>query len=147
MRVHENMRELAALSAAGLLDAADERRVREHLRECPDCALCADEFSRLSAALTALPAPLPPAGLAFRTEARMAAELAADSDRHRGLMLAAAASLIAWAMALATWYGYRLLAGDEVLGWLALSTIPASLTGAIAAAMLRPRRDLRRRLS
>ena len=34
----ESIRDLLALSAAGLLDASEARRVAEHVRECGACA-------------------------------------------------------------------------------------------------------------
>lgn len=147
MTFHENIRDLLALSAAGLLDPADERRVREHLRDCPDCAARADEFASLSVRLSALPAPLPPPGLAARTEARLVAELAAEADRRQGAILAAAAGLFAWVLTLATWYCYRTLADGGVLGWLAWSTGLASVAAPAAAGLLRSRRRLERSMS
>ncbi len=54
MSDHEHVRQLLALSAAGLLDPAEERQVREHARQCAACAASLDEFAALSAALSAL---------------------------------------------------------------------------------------------
>jgi anti-sigma factor RsiW len=146
MTFHESIRELLALSAAGLLDPAEERRVREHLRDCPECAAQAHEFASLSQGLSALPAPVAPVGLVARTEARLAAEIAAETDRRHGAILAAAAGLLAWVMTLATWYCYRTLGGG-VVGWLAWSTAPAWVAAPVAAGMLRSRRCLERSVS
>ena len=38
MSEHESVRQLLALSAAGLLDSGEERLVREHARQCARCA-------------------------------------------------------------------------------------------------------------
>lgn len=144
MTFHENIRELLAFSAAGLLEPAEERQVREHLRDCPECAAYAEEFASLSAGLSALPAPLPRSGLAARTQARLVAELAAEADRRQGAILAAAAGLLAWAMTLATWYCYRTLAGGGVVGWLAWSTGLTSVAAAATAGLLKSRHRLER---
>ena len=147
MTFHESIRELLALSAAGLLEPAEERRVREHLRGCPECAAHAEEFASLSAGLSALPAPIAPAGLAARTEARLVAEIAAEADRRQGTILAAAASLLAWVMTLATWYCYRALVGGGVAGWLAWSTAAAWVAVPAAAGLVKSRRRLERSVS
>jgi predicted anti-sigma-YlaC factor YlaD len=139
MTLHESIQELLALSAAGLLDPAEEHRVRQHLRGCPECAACADQFAALSAGLSSLPVPPPPPDLATRTEARLVAELAAEADRRQGALLAAAAVLLAWVMTLATWYCYRTLAGGGVLGWLAWSTLSAWVAAPAVAGLLRRR--------
>lgn len=49
--MHEDIRDLMALSAAGLLDAAGERRVLEHARECPECAARLEEIGALARGL------------------------------------------------------------------------------------------------
>ena len=69
MSDHESVRELLALSAAGLLDPGEERLVREHVRQCAACAAELDDYAALSAGLSALPAPQPPADLVSRTTA------------------------------------------------------------------------------
>lgn len=143
MTLHEKIRELLALSAAGLLEAAEERSVREHLRDCPECAAHAEELAILSAGLSALPAPVVPAGLAARTEARLVAEIAAEADRRQGAYLAAAAGLLAWVMTVATWYCYRKLGGG-VVGWLAWATVSAWVAAPVVAGLLRSRRRLER---
>jgi anti-sigma factor RsiW len=147
MTFHENIRKLLALSAAGLLEPAEERRVREHLRDCPECAAHAEEFASLSAGLSALPAPVAPPGLAARTEARLVAEIAAEADRRQGALLAAAAGLLAWVMTLATWYCYRTLTGGGVVGWLAWATVSAWVAAPAVAGLLRSRRRFERSMS
>ena len=49
--------DLLALSAAGLLEAAEERQVREHARECTACAASLESFGDLAMGLRQLPAP------------------------------------------------------------------------------------------
>lgn len=144
MTPHEAMQELLALSAAGLLEPGEERRVREHVRECAECAARLDALAALAAGLAALPAPVPPADLLVRTQARVAAGLALDADRRRGALLAAGAGLFAWMMILASWLACRALGGGALLPWLALYSVAASLAAPAAAALLVRRRRLER---
>jgi len=145
MTTHKTIRQLLALSAAGLLDAADERRVREHVRECAECATALDELAAVSADLCRLPTPMAPADLVARTEARMAAELAAQTSQRHGAILAVGAGLFAWMAALATWGLYRFFAGSAGwLAWIVLTTVPAYMTAGAVAVMFASRRRLER---
>ena len=147
MTTHETIRQLLALSAAGLLDAADERRVREHVRECAQCAAALDDLAAVSADLSRLPAPIAPPDLLARTEARVAAELAAQAGLRQGALLAVGAGLFAWMATLATWGLYRFFAGSAGwLAWLVLTTVPAYLTAGAVAVMFASRRRLERSL-
>jgi anti-sigma factor RsiW len=137
MTPHEAIRQSLALSAAGLLDPAGERRVREHVRECPECAAELDAFAALSAGLSALPAPPPSPDLLAHTQAMITAELAAQADRRRGAILATAGGLFGWILLLAGWQTYRILTGNSgLLVWLVFSTIPSLLGAGAAAALL-----------
>ena len=140
MTSHETIQDLLALSAAGLLNPAGERQVREHVRECDACAARLDALGALSAALGALPQPPIPAGLLARTQAR----LAEDADRRRGALLAAAAGVFGWVSMLATLYLCRLFLAGGVLPWLALYAAPAVLAAPAAAAVLVSGRRLER---
>jgi anti-sigma factor RsiW len=147
MTTHETIRQLLALSAAGLLDAADERRVREHVHECAECATALEDLSAVSADLCRLPAPMAPADLMARTEARVAAELAAQAGLRHGAILAVGAGLFTWMAALATWGLYRFLAGSAGwLAWLMLTTVPAYMAAGTVAVMFASRRRLERSL-
>jgi predicted anti-sigma-YlaC factor YlaD len=145
MNTHETIRQLLALSAAGLLDAADERRVRQHVHECSECATALDELAALSADLCRLPAPMAPPDLLARTEARVAAELAAQAGLRHSALLAVAAGLFAWMAALTTWGLYRFLTGSAGwLAWLVLTTVPAYMAAGAVAVMFASRRRLER---
>jgi predicted anti-sigma-YlaC factor YlaD len=147
MTTHETIRQLLALSAAGLLDAADERRVHEHVHQCAECSTALDDLAAVSADLCRLPAPIAPPDLLARTEARVAAELAAQAGLRHGAILAVGAGLFAWMAALATWGLYRLLAGSAGwLEWLMLTTVPAYMAAGAVAAMFASRRRLERSL-
>jgi len=145
MTTHETIRQLLPLSAAGLLDAADERRVRQHVHECAACSAALDELAAVSADLSRLPAPMAPPDLLARTEASVAAELAAQAGLRHGAMLAVGAGLFAWVAALTTWCLYRYLTGSAGwLAWLALTTVPAYMAAGAAAVMFASRRRLER---
>ena len=147
MTTHEPIRQLLALSAAGFLDAADERRVREHVRECAECSVALDELAAVSADLSRLPSPIAPPDLLARTEARMAAELAAQAGLRHGALLALGAGLFAWMATLATWGLYRFLIGSAGwLAWLVLTTVPAYMAAGAVAVMFASRRRLERSL-
>ena len=147
MTTHETIRQLLALSAAGLLDAADERRVREHVHECAECSAALEELAAVSANLGRLPAPMAPADLLARTEARAAAELEAQAGLRHGAILAVGAGLFAWMAALATWCLYRFLAGGAGwVAWLVLTTVPAYMAAGAVAVMFASRRRLERSL-
>ena len=134
---HEAVRELLALSAAGLLDAADERRVREHARECAACAAELESLSELAATLAALPAPPPPPDLLVRTQAL----LAADRDRREACVLSIAAAVCAGTIALAGCLELQPYLGPLI--WIAATVVP-TLLGAGAAITLTSRRRLQR---
>ena len=145
MTTHENIRQLLALSAAGLLEADDERGVREHVHECAECATALDELAAVSADLSRLPAPIAPADLLARTEARVAAELAAQASLRHGALLAVGAGLFAWMATLAPWGLYRLLIGSAGwLAWLLLTTVPAYMAAGAVAVLFASRRRLER---
>jgi predicted anti-sigma-YlaC factor YlaD len=140
MSDHESVRQLLALGAAGLLDAAEERLVREHAHECAACAAELDEFASLSAGLSALPAPQPPAYLLARTTMLLAAE----ADRRQGAAFAAAAAIFALVFVLLVGQTLRMVAGDTAaLAWL-LWAVVSSVFGAASALVLAPRRRLER---
>jgi predicted anti-sigma-YlaC factor YlaD len=140
MSDHEAVRQLLALSAAGLLDATEERLVREHAHECAACAAELDEFAALSAGLRELPALQPPAYLLARTTALMAAE----ADRRQGAVLAGGTAIFALLFVLLLGQTLRIVAGDTIaLVWLVWASI-SSVLGAVSALVLAPRRRLER---
>ena len=140
MSDHETVRQLLALSAAGLLDAAEERLVREHAHRCAACAAELDEFAGLSAGLSALPAPPPPAYLLAHTTALLAAE----ADCRQGAAFAGGAAIFALVLVLLIGQTLRMVAGDAAaLAWLLWAVI-SSVFGAASALVLASRRRLER---
>jgi len=150
MTPHENVRPLLALSAAGALEPAEERLVREHVRECAGCAAHLAELGELGGAIGALPVPQPPPAVVERTQALMAAELAGHAERRRSTLLAAGLGLFGWAMSLATWAVWRLLTGgaaaalrvdfEGVSAWVVWSTLTLLMAAPAAAALAAARR-------
>ncbi|HXB70048.1 MAG TPA: zf-HC2 domain-containing protein [Candidatus Acidoferrales bacterium] len=132
MTPHESTRPLLALSAAGLLDADGERQVRQHIRECPACAAGLAGLAAVAAGLTSLPSPAPSAALLARTQARVAAQLAARRDRISGVALGVAGCGCGWVVSLATWGAWDWLGGNPaILIWLEFSAVLAGLTAAV----------------
>jgi hypothetical protein len=141
---------LMALSPAGLLDATEERELRQHVNECPECAARLQSFAAIAQGLGSMPLPAIPADLAIRTQARMAEELTASADRRSGAVLAVAATLIGWASWFGIWDLYRALtAGIDAMlrpGWPglwacgAISIAMAFLAAPVTAALVRARR-------
>ena len=140
MSDHESVRHLLALSAAGLLDAGEERLVREHASQCARCAAKLDAYATLSAGLSALPCPLPLADLLRRTNTLVAAEV----DRRQGAAFAGAAAIFACVFVLLIGETLRMLAGDPAaLAWF-LWALVSSVLGAASALVLAARRRLER---
>lgn len=139
MNSHDTIRELLSLSAAGVLEAADERTVREHVRECAECAGRLEQLAVVAAGLGALPVPVMPSGLAERTQALVARELIARADRREGALLAAVAGAFGWGVALISAYAFHLAAGGSVSMWLAGHAAAALLGAPAAAALYRQR--------
>jgi predicted anti-sigma-YlaC factor YlaD len=133
MTDHELIRPLLASSAAGLLDAEGERRLREHTAGCAACRAELEVFAQLAAGLRDLPVAPPPPGLLARTQAFVAA----DADRRQGARLAAAAAGFAAILLLS------LAVVLPVLAWIGWITI-TSLLGAAAAIALASHRRLER---
>jgi hypothetical protein len=150
MRPCESIASLLPLSAAGLLNAAEERTMREHVRECAACAARLEALGGIAGVLTALPAPPPPPDLLSRTQALVAAECSAAADRRRGAAFALAGVALSWISWFALWAVYRAASGGLDTVWRpALPDPVAMLTGSIllallsapmAAALLRTRR-------
>ena len=140
MSDHETVRQLLALSAAGLLDAREERRVREHAHECAACAAELDEFAALTAGLSALPMPQPPEYLLARTSALVAAE----RDRRQGAVLAAASAVFACIFVVLMGQTLRILVGNSAaLAWFLWASV-SSVLGAASALVLASRRRIER---
>ncbi len=140
MSDHESVRELLALSAAGLLEPDEERLVREHALGCVACAAELEAYGSLSAGLSGMPAPQPPAYLVSRTTALVAAE----ADRRQGAVFAGGAAVFACVFVLLVGQMLRTVVSDDAaLAWLVWASI-SSVLGAACALVLASRRRLER---
>jgi len=139
----DSVRELFALSAAGALDAAGERLVAEHARECASCAAELASLGEIAGLLGGLPSQAPSPGLVLQTQLLVAAE----ADRREGARLALAAGALAWAIGIATWAAGRVIAGSSpVWIWSIWCAAVGTIGSGVAAALVSRRRAERRGL-
>ena len=157
MSEHESIREMLALAPGGALDAAEQRRVDEHARECAACRRELEIWSGYAQGLRQLPQPGVPPQLLERTRARVWQERAAAADRRWDEIMLGALALFAWTVGLTVWFVARIFTGGAlvIMGanlvrfgtYSAVSTILVWLTAAVAALALGKRRaELRRAL-
>ena len=132
MSEHETVRDWLALSAAGLLEPGEERRVHEHAGACAECAAELEEYAGLSAGMRALPAPQPPDHLVART----AALLLLESDRRQGSYFAVCSAILVFVLMLAMGQTLRIMLGDQAAFVWMLGATASSLFGAAAALVL-----------
>lgn len=88
-------------------------------------------FNAIATGLSGLPAPVPPAGLVYRTQM----QLAIEADRRQGTRLALGAGVFAWLLFMATWQIASLLGAGAVWFWTLWCAVAAG-TGAASAAAL-----------
>jgi len=130
---HETICPLLAESAAGLLDAAQERAVRQHASECPECAAELMSLGAVAQELGLMPCPTPSPDLLVRTQVH----IAADRERRESQRLALASVFCAAGIAVSGCVLLQPVFGSVV--WLAATLVP-TLPAAAAAAMLAGRR-------
>jgi anti-sigma factor RsiW len=132
MNGHEEIRDLLTLAAAGALDAAGQRRVEDHLRECRDCRTELESWQQLTGALKEMPTPQAPMGLVERTRRRMERQAAARVEQRRRRLLLVWLTAFAWASTLLTLPALRLV-GGRLGQWLGLEWTGFSVTEAFIA--------------
>jgi anti-sigma factor RsiW len=111
MNEHAEIRELLTLAAAGALDEADQRRVEEHLRGCPDCGVELAAWQRLTGALEALPTQQAPAGLVERTRWKLESRAAAKEGHRWNGMALVWLTVFAWMSTLLSWPLFQVFGG------------------------------------
>ncbi len=134
---------LLATSAAGALEPEDERRLREHVRNCPACAGALREFAAIVADLPGLPVPQARPDLTKQTQMLLAAELAARADQRQAAVLAGVAGLCGGAAALSAVYLWSLWSGAGTWAWLLWWILPPTVIAPAAAALQRSRQGRR----
>jgi anti-sigma factor RsiW len=136
MDAHEEIRDLLTLAAAGALDAAGQRRVEDHLRQCPGCRAELETWQRLTGAVKDMPTPQAPMGLVERTRRRMERQAAARVAQRRHRLLLVWLTAFAWATTLLTWPLLRLLGGSLDLSWTGLSLTEVWIAYVVASWMI-----------
>lgn len=117
MNEHHAMHELLTLAAAGALDAAEQVRVEEHLRQCDDCRAEFAGWSRLTGALKGLPTPQAPLGLVEKTRRALEARAAAHHEHRANHFTLGLLLLFTWTFTLLNWPLLRLFQG-RLAQWL-----------------------------
>jgi anti-sigma factor RsiW len=121
MDQHAEIRGLLTLAAAGALDEAGQRRVEDHLRQCPDCRSELAAWQRLTGALEALPTPQAPAGLVERTRRQMENRAATRAKHRWNGMALVWLTVLAWISTLLSWPLFQFF-GGRLAGLLDLSS-------------------------
>lgn len=112
MNEHSEIRELLTLAAAGVLDAAGQRRVEEHLQRCEECRAEFRGWSRLAGALQKQPVPMAPQGLVRQTRRLLELRAQALREQRRNHFLLGALIFLGWALTLLNWPVLHLLNGS-----------------------------------
>jgi hypothetical protein len=141
MSACDSMQELLPLAVAGVLEAGEERRVRQHARECPGCAAELEELRMVAETLGQLPCEGPSPELLVRTQALAMAELSRSSDRRWGDVLMGASAILGWAATLVVWSIWRVAGGGEsnwtnAAVWLGATAVIGWMTAGAAVVML-----------
>jgi anti-sigma factor RsiW len=121
MDEHASIQALLTLAAAGALDAGEQHRVEQHLRDCVECREEFQGWSRLTGALEALPTPQAPLGLVERTRRQLENRAAVRAERRQSRTLLVWVNVLAWASLLLTWPLFQLL-GGRLAGVLEISS-------------------------
>ena len=156
MNVHESVRKLLPLLAAGALDPQDQLQVEAHLRVCEICSLELREWSIYGAGLRKLPQPIVPSDLIARTQARVLREHeAAASMRWNGITLFGL-GMFSWIASVTLWWivheltsGRVVMLGTNLVSagpWFLVSFAVASMTAAATALLIGNRGEIGRAL-
>jgi len=136
MDAHQEIRDLLTLAAAGALDAGGQRRLEDHLRQCPDCRAEFETWQRLTGAIKDMPTPQAPMGLVERTRRRMERQAATRAAQRRHRLLLVWLTVFAWTTTLLTWPLLRLLGGRLDLSWTGLSLTEAWIVYVVVSWMI-----------
>jgi len=126
MNQHDDIRDLLSLAAAGALDAAEQRQVEEHLRQCSSCRAELESWQRLTGALEALPTPQAPLGLVERTRRQMENQLAIRGEQRTKRSLFAWLIVVGWTTTFLTWPLFHW--GSNLAGILDISVSETGIT-------------------
>jgi anti-sigma factor RsiW len=152
MNEHDEIRDLLPLAAAGGLDAETERRMEEHLGQCPECRTEFDSWQQLTGALKRMPTPQAPLGLVERTRRNLEARAVAQTEHRRKWATVGALSIFAWLFSLLSWLLFQMLGGKlaqtldisstaMTMAWIGYTMLSWLTTGLVAAALGRNHRQ------
>lgn len=122
MSDHDRFRALLALHVAGGLSQKENEQIEldEHLGQCAACRAELSGLRAIAADFKSIPLPQPSLGLAQRTRARIAAELAAKEERRQQHKVLALVIGFAWMVTGLSWIAGRFLVADFA-AWLRIS--------------------------
>jgi anti-sigma factor RsiW len=138
------------------LSREEEAGVDQHLPACSDCRAELVTLRMITGDLKSMPAPRPSFGLAQRTRARIACEMAAKAERRQNQRMLAWVIGFAWIFTGLTFMAGRFLV-PEVAAWFRISpetcmiayiayAVFAGTTSVAFAGMLATRQRYERRL-
>ena len=145
MNSHSQVRDLLGLAASGLLDSAEEKMVRDHLRACTDCAAELAQWQLITQALGQQPAPRFSESLAQAAIAQVKhAHLVESETRARNFFLSVAiafgwlfcAATVLLLSAVSRHFGILNIAGSPLIAAMLLSTAFTAVTAGVAAVVL-----------
>jgi anti-sigma factor RsiW len=156
MNEHIRIRGLLALYLTKSLSREEEAGVDQHLPACSDCRAELVTLRMITGDLKSMPAPRPSFGLAQRTRARIACEMAAKAERRQNQRMLAWVIGFAWIFTGLTFMAGRFLV-PEVAAWFRISpetcmiayiayAVFAGTTSVAFAGMLATRQRNERRL-
>jgi anti-sigma factor RsiW len=156
MNEHIRIRGLLALYLTKSLSREEEAGVDQHLPACSDCRAELVTLRMITGDLKSMPAPRPSFGLAQRTRARIACEMAAKAERRQNQRMLAWVIGFAWIFTGLTFMAGRFLV-PEVAAWFRISpetcmiayiayAVFAGTTSVAFAGMLATRQRYERRL-
>jgi anti-sigma factor RsiW len=120
MNEHIRVRGLLALYLTNSLSREEGAVVDQHLAECSDCRAELATLRMIAGDLKSMPPPQPSFGLARRTRARIAAEMAAKAERRQHQRMLAGVIGFAWIFTGLTFAAGRFLV-LELAAWLRIS--------------------------
>jgi predicted anti-sigma-YlaC factor YlaD len=154
MNVHESIRGMLALAAAGTLDAEELKRVEAHARECEPCRREVEIFGLYAQGMRQLPQPVVPSDLLMRTQARILHEREVAESYRRDVIMLSTLAVFSFASSIATWLVVFVLTGGVLnvfgmnlaspVNWFVASGVMAWMTAATAAIALGRREAVRR---
>jgi predicted anti-sigma-YlaC factor YlaD len=126
MKEHIFVRDLLTLAAAGMLDAAEQRRVEAHLDHCEACRTEFGEWALLAGALKELPTPQASPRLVLQTQRLLSHKAAARKQQASQLGLALLV-VFSWMVAFMT-VGFVRMFDIPLARWLDVSSATVWVT-------------------